>query len=137
MSNTIKVQDILNESYKDFTENSYIYNEIYKFYKEKELSVEDIELLIMDMELKAAKQTNLIDSLNKIYIALSVPTFTYLTVKISNIDISKLIALIAVLILVYFCFMKPASKQIQINHQEKLIYLLTIKALNDIRSEIQ
>ncbi|WGX76525.1 hypothetical protein [Paraclostridium dentum] len=137
MSNTIKVKDILNESYKDFTENSYIYNEIYKFYKEKELSIEDIELLIMDMELKAAKQTNLIDSLNKIYIALSVPTFTYFTVKISNIDTIKLIALIVVLILVYFCFMKPASKQIQINHQEKFIYLLTIKALNDIRIEIQ
>lgn len=137
MSNTIEVQNILNQSYTDFDENSSIYNEIYQFYKNKALSIDDIDLLLLDMEFKASTQINLIDILYKIFIALSVPAVTYLAVKVYNINIIKFIALIIISILAYFFVMKPVSKQIQIDNQERLIYLLTIKALNDLKNEIQ
>ncbi|MCG4722830.1 hypothetical protein, partial [Alistipes putredinis] len=76
MSNTIKVQNILSQCYKDFTENSSIYNEVYKFYKDKALSIDDINLILMDIELKVSNQTKLIDNLAKISITLSIPAYT-------------------------------------------------------------
>ncbi|MCR1876425.1 hypothetical protein NSA45_11145 [Paraclostridium bifermentans] len=143
MSNTIKVQNILSQCYKDFTENSSIYNEVYKFYKDKALSIDDINLILMDIELKVSNQTKLIDNLAKISITLSIPAYTYFTNIIlknkvfAHINIYGIIAFVIVAILLYFSCLKPAIREVQNSHHEKLIYLITIKALNDLKNEIQ
>ncbi|CEN90110.1 hypothetical protein [Paraclostridium sordellii] len=143
MSNTIKVQNILSQCYKDFTENSSIYNEVYKFYKDKALSIDDINLILMDIELKVSNQTKLIDNFAKISITLSIPAYTYFTNIIlknkvfAHINIYGIIAFVIVAILLYFSCLKPAIREVQNSHQEKLIYLITIKALNDLKNEIQ
>lgn len=143
MSNPIKVQNILSQCYKDFTENSSIYNEVYKFYKDKALSIDDINLILMDIELKVSNQTKLIDNLAKISITLSIPAYTYFTNIIlknkvfAHINIYGIIAFVIVAILLYFSCLKPSIREVQNSHQEKLIYLITIKALNDLKNEIQ
>ncbi len=150
MDNYIKLESILNDVDEDFAKNLTLYNDIYKFYNNKDLQIEEIDLLIITIEDKLSNKKVFIDTMNKftysIILGFSSTIITNIFIKYINADqipnlnigsfIVSFIGIFIGLIYLYFILLKPLLKNNQEDNSEKLVYTITLKILNDLRNNL-
>lgn len=140
-----RLDNILTSSELDFCKNKCSYDNIYNFYKNKNLSVNEIELLIINTENNLFIKNTVINSSHSVFISLLLAIFTP---TLSNAlashffnnknmpYISGVISFFVFLLILIFVFIKPVSKDNINNYSDRLIYNIELKVLNDLKKEL-
>jgi hypothetical protein len=147
-NNTI-LNSILDESYIDLSKNTSLYEDIYKFYNDKNLLTNEIDLLIIDIKNKLTNKKTYIKSMYtfSISIALSFVT-SAITTNVTDAINKKNTTLMGIpsilgtflgvsisFFILSLIFFIPFIKSYRIDEREKLIYIVMLKALNYLKAK--
>ncbi|GAA0864576.1 hypothetical protein [Paraclostridium tenue] len=148
MSNNTKLQYILSESESELHKNIGLYKSIYKFYNDQNLSVHEIDLLIINTENNLYKKNNNICIFSNFFTAIMLSIITAIVTNsfaiyfnnknLPNIFVgNSFLIFFLMLSFILFLFIKQASKDYQESHSDKIIYAIELKALNDLKVNTQ
>lgn len=137
--NITKLNSLLSSSIKDLDKNTLIYETTYEFYKNKNLLTNEIDLLIIDIENKLTNKKTYIKSSTTFFISIALSFITTTITNAINKNHDSILGTIFGISLSFLIFgpifYRTFFKNYKIDNQEKLIYIVILKVLNDLKAK--